>query len=64
MSVPIIANSSIPSPLGAADGSPGNLAFSGGTLRYTGPNASTDHGATLDSDGGTFEVSSSATTLT
>ena len=64
LSVPVIANSSLPSPLGAADGSPGNLIFCGGTLRYTGPNASTDHGATLDASGGTFEVSSSATTLT
>jgi len=64
LSIPIIANSTIPSPLGAADGSPGNLIFSGGTLRYTGPTAGTDHGATLNPNGGTFEVSSSATTLT
>jgi autotransporter-associated beta strand protein len=64
LSIPIIANSAIPSPLGAAGSSPGNLIFSGGTLRYTGPTAGTDHGATLNSNGGTFEVSSSATTLT
>ncbi len=64
LSVPIIANSAIPSPLGAAAASPGNLVFNGGTLRYTGPTAGTDHGATLNPGGGTFEVSSSATTLT
>ncbi len=64
LSVPTITNSAIPSPLGAADGNPGNLVFSGGTLRYTGPAASTDRGATLNPNGGTFEVSSSATTLT
>jgi autotransporter-associated beta strand protein len=64
LSVLIMANSTLPGPLGAADSSPGNLIFSGGTLRYTGPTASTDHGVTLNSNGGTLEVSSSATTLT
>lgn len=64
LSIPVIANSSVPSPLGAADNSPDNLIFSGGTLRYTGANGSADRGATLYSGGGTFEVSSSATTLT
>ena len=64
VSVPVIANSGVPSPLGAADSGPGNLIFSCGTLRYTGSSASTDHGVTLNSGGGTFEVSSNTTTLT
>lgn len=64
VSVPVIANSAIPSPLGAADNTPGNLIFCGGTLRYTGATAGTDHGATLDSQCGTFEVTSNTTTLT
>ena len=64
LSIPVIANASVPGPLGAADSSPGNLVLSGGKLRYTGANGSTDRGVTLNPNGGTFEVSSSSTTLT
>ena len=39
VSIATIANSAIPSPLGAADNSSGNLILSGGTLRYTGASA-------------------------
>jgi len=64
LSIPTVANANIPCPLGAADGSPGNLVLNGGTLRYTGATASTDHGVTLNPNGGTLEISASATTLT
>jgi autotransporter-associated beta strand protein len=64
LSVPIVANGGIASPLGAADNTSGNLVLSGGTLRYTGANGSTDRGMTLNPNGGTIEVSSSVTTLT
>ena len=64
LSIPFVANGSIPSPLGASDNGPGNLVLNGGTLRYTGATASTDHGLTLNPNGGTIEVSSGATTLT
>jgi len=64
LSIPVIANASAPGPLGAADNSPGNLVLSGGKLRYTGANGSTDRGVTLYPNGGTIEVSSSSATLT
>jgi autotransporter-associated beta strand protein len=64
LSVALLANSEVPSAIGAAESSPDNLVFSGGTLRYTGSTASTDHGVTLNPNGGTLDVSSSATTLT
>jgi len=63
LSVPIVANGGIASPLGAADNTSGNLILSGGTLRYTGTSASTDRGMTLNPAGGTIEVTNSATTL-
>jgi autotransporter-associated beta strand protein len=64
LSIPFVANGGVASPLGAADNSPDNLVLNGGTLRYTGATASTDRGVTLDPNGGNFEVSASATTLT
>jgi len=45
-----------PSAIGAASGNPTNLVFFGSTLMYSGPAASTDHGATLNGSGGTFDV--------
>lgn len=59
-----LANGGLPCALGAADGSPGNLILSGGTLRYTGASVSTDRGLTLDPVGGTIDVSAGTTTLT
>ncbi|HEU6447596.1 MAG TPA: autotransporter-associated beta strand repeat-containing protein [Verrucomicrobiae bacterium] len=64
LSVPWLANSDDPGPFGAADSDPANLIFTGGVLQYTGANGSTDHGMTLDSNGGTLDVHSGATTLT
>ncbi len=63
VSIPSVANGTVPSPLGAADNGPGNLVLNGGTLRYTGVTAGTDHGVTLNPNGGTIEVSTNATTL-
>jgi len=64
VSIAAITNSGSASPIGAASSAPANLAFNGGTLQYTGGSAGTDHGATLNSGGGTIVVSSSATALT
>jgi len=66
LSVSLIANSGVPSNLGAPDESVASaegLVFGGGTLRYTGGNASTDRGATFDANG-KYEVTGSGTTLT
>jgi fibronectin-binding autotransporter adhesin len=63
VSVPVVANGGVASPLGAADNTSGNLVLSSGTLRYTGASASTDCGMTLNPGGGTIEVTNSATTL-
>jgi len=66
LSVSLIANSGIPSHLGAPDESVASaegLLFGGGTLRYTGGSASTDRGATFDANG-KFEITGSGTTLT
>jgi len=64
VSVPLVANGGVPSPLGAADNTSGNIVLSGGTLRYTGASASTDRGMTLNPAGGAIDVTNSATTLT
>jgi autotransporter-associated beta strand protein len=64
LSIPVVANGGMASPLGAADNTSGNLILSGGTLRYTGASGSTDRGMTLNPGGGTIEVTNSATTLT
>lgn len=55
--------SSSPSAIGAATGNPTNLVFYGSALMYSGSTASTDHGATLNGSGGTFDVVG-GTTLT
>jgi autotransporter-associated beta strand protein len=64
VSVSTIANSGTASALGAASAASGNLVFNGGTLQYTGPTASTDHGATLGAGGGTVALGNSGVTLT
>jgi autotransporter-associated beta strand protein len=63
LSIAQLANGGVASPIGAADASAENLLFAGGTLRYTGANTSTDHGATFDANGN-FDITSSGTTLT
>ena len=63
VSIATITNSGFASPIGAASSASANLAFNGGTLQYIGPTGGTDHGATLNTGGGTVAVSSSATAL-
>jgi len=62
LSVSWLTNSGLASPIGAADSNSDNVLFTGGTLRFTGGNGSTDHGMTLSN--GIVDVTSSATTLT
>jgi len=62
--IPSIANGGSPSPIGAANNASSNLVFHGGTLRYTGATASTDHGMTFNSGGATLDVNSGSATLT
>jgi len=65
LSTPLITASATPSGIGAASASEINLVFNGGTLAYTGPSASTDHGITLTNGGGTIDVTNgTALTLT
>ena len=64
LAVSNLSNGGLPGAIGAADNSPGNLIFSGGTLRYLGASASVDRGATFNSRGGSIEVTNSGTVLT
>ena len=61
LSIASVANSGLSSPIGAAGNDPTNLVFFGSTLKYTGPSAATDHGATLNGSGGIFDVIGGAT---
>jgi autotransporter-associated beta strand protein len=61
--VSTLANGTLSSGIGAAGSNPTNLVFFGTTLSYTGPNASSDRGATLNGSGGVFDVIA-GTTLT
>ncbi|MGD0259255.1 MAG: autotransporter-associated beta strand repeat-containing protein [Verrucomicrobiota bacterium] len=63
LSVSTLGNSLTTSGIGAANSDPTNLVFFGTTLAYTGPGATTDHGATLNGSGGIFDVAG-GTTLT
>ena len=63
LSVPQITFGGAASPLGAASGASANLVLAGGNLQYTGPNAITDHGATLTTNS-SIEVVSSTANLT
>jgi fibronectin-binding autotransporter adhesin len=62
-SVATIANGGVTSPLGAAAADPANLVFAGGTLAYTGGNATTNRGFSLAGAGGGIEVAGASTTL-
>ncbi len=62
--IPTIANGGAASPIGAANNATSNLVFYGGTLRYTGATASTDHGMTFNTGGGMLDVNSSSADLT
>ena len=59
-----LAASGVNSSLGSAGNDPTNLQFFGTTLRYLGPSASTDHGATLNDTGATLDITNASTTLT
>ena len=63
VSVSQLANSLSASSIGAASGASSNLVFDGGTLQYTGPTTSSDHGATMNAGGGTIDVSAGGNTL-
>ena len=56
-----VANGNLSSPIGAASSDSANLVLNSGTLRYAGPNASTDHGATLGSASSTIDVTTNGT---
>jgi fibronectin-binding autotransporter adhesin len=58
-----LSNGGTSSPIGDATSDAGNLIFDGGGLRYTGSTISIDRGFTLNSGGGTIDVSSSSATL-
>jgi autotransporter-associated beta strand protein len=64
LTVSTLANSGVASGIGAASSDPTNLVFAGGTLRYLGPTASTDHAATFASSGGAIEVADGSSALT
>jgi fibronectin-binding autotransporter adhesin len=72
LAVGSIPNGGVAGPLGASTSAPGNLVLSGyglgdGTLRYTGPTATTDRGMTFINSGyelGIIEVSNAGTNLT
>ncbi|MDB5327573.1 MAG: hypothetical protein JWM57_3142 [Phycisphaerales bacterium] len=72
LSIPTIANGGVASPIGASSNAPANLRLGGGlqggngTLRYTGPTASTNRGMTLNSAAAqsTIDVNTAGTTLT
>ena len=59
-----LANGGSSSPIGSAANGSANIAFNGGALAYLGGNKTIDRGATLQANGGTLNVSNSATTLT
>jgi len=64
LSVGALANGGSASDLGAATSASTNLVLNGGTLQYTGGNASTDRGATIGAAGVVMEIASGGITLT
>jgi len=64
LSVSTLAAGNTPCALGASLGTPGNLVFNGGTLRYTGPTVNGINRAfTLNAPGGTIDIADPATTV-
>lgn len=59
-----LANGGANSAIGAANNSTNNLVFYGAILKYSGANASTDRGATLNNAGATINVTNGSTVLT
>ena len=65
LAVNALANGGSPGAIGVSSADASNLVFqSGGTLRYLGTTAASDHGATLNAGGGTIEVTNSVANLT
>src|SRR5262249_36303277 len=64
LSISQLANAGAACGIGAAATNAANLVLNGGALRYTGGSVGTDRGMTLSSKGGTFDITSSAATLT
>ena len=64
LSIPQLPNATTASPIGVVENDIDNLYFAGGTLRYTGASVSTDRKFTLGAQGGTFDVTNSATIVT
>ncbi|MDZ7619359.1 MAG: autotransporter-associated beta strand repeat-containing protein, partial [Patescibacteria group bacterium] len=65
LSVSTLANGGVASSIGQSTNAASNLAFTGGTLRYTGATASTDRRFTIATSGtATFDVVEANTTLT
>src|SRR5208283_927755 len=56
ISVSYLPSGGLASPLGVSSSNSTNLLFTGGTLGYTGPSASTARGAMLIGSGGSFDV--------
>ncbi|GEM_PF-3311566 len=63
VSVAVVTNGGIASPIGAASSSSSNFLLDGGSFQYTGPTASSDRGATLGIGGGTLDVTNASTVL-
>ena len=51
-----IGNSGVAGPLGASSNDPTNLVFNGGTLYFHANGYTTDRGATMSTNGGTFDI--------
>ena len=64
LSIPLLPNATVPSPVGIVEEDIDNLFFTGGTLRYTGGSGSTDRKLTMGDQGGTLELTNSGTVLT
>lgn len=64
LSIPALPNATVASPVGIVEEDVDNLFFAGGTLRYTGVSGSTDRKLTLGAQGGTLDITNSATVLT
>ena len=63
VSISTLGDGGVAGNLGAASNAASNLVFNGGMLLYTGANASSDRGFTLQSGGGVIDVASADLTL-
>ncbi|HVW54079.1 MAG TPA: autotransporter outer membrane beta-barrel domain-containing protein [Rhizobiaceae bacterium] len=63
LSIDCLADGGVASSIGASNSDAANLVFKNGRLGYTGGNATTDRGFTLQEGNGTISVTQAATTL-